>query len=100
MEDGHEISSSASLRKNSRLLAETLSQLGSDDWGNISDIPLVENVANEGQNSDEDCEIVKFIEDTERDIAAKSTEHVKVVLTRDKTANLYKRREKSWTTVK
>jgi hypothetical protein len=55
---------------------------------------LIENVANEGQNSDEDCEILKFIEDAERDIAAKSTEHVKGILTRDKTANLYKRREK------
>ncbi|CAB4009797.1 Hypothetical predicted protein [Paramuricea clavata] len=94
MEDGHEILSSARLRGNSRLLAETLSQLGSDDWGNISDISLVENVANEGQNSDEDCEILKFIEDTERDIAAKSTQYVKGILTRDKTANLYKRREK------
>ena len=54
------------------------------------------NQALKGQNSDEDCEILKFIEDTERDIAAKSTEHVKPkgILTRDKKANLYKRREK------
>jgi hypothetical protein len=51
-------------------------------------------VANEGQNSDEDCKILKFIEDTERNIAAKSTEHVKGISARDKTENLYKRREK------
>ena len=70
-----------------------MSNFGSELWGNISDMSLVENVAKEGQCSDEDCKIVKFIQGVERDIAAKSTEQVKDRLSRDKTSNQYKRRE-------
>ena len=70
-----------------------MSNFGSELWGNISDMSLVENVAKEGQCSDEDCKIVKFIQGVERDIAAKSTKQVKDRLSRDKTSNQYKRRE-------
>ena len=89
----HNNASSACCRSNSRNLDDSLSNLAQNDSLNISEVCSAEEAQAQEQITSKKDEILEFINNTERAIAATSSEEVRRKLSRDSTAHLFARIE-------